>query len=197
MYMARQVRKTRFLISFLVFGAAVAGAGEVYHWVDEDGVAHFSQLPPPAAAAGEFEKREMAASTPDDYDPREDEYSVLNQAERIHAEWSALEEERRARRQSRPETPAVRPAEGPYEERYEEGYEGWRYGREYPYPVVLPHRPPIRPGHRIRGYQYRQLDDAGLWDESPAYSINSTGHRQRVDASQDLPLPRRSAPEKP
>ncbi len=180
------------LLVALLLGASAAGAAEIYHWVDEDGVAHFSQLPPPATVSADVESREIPVSTPADYDPHEDEYSVLNQAERIHAEWSALEQERLARREPRPRTPEPDVAE----RRYADDYDGWRYGRDYLYPVVLPNRPPLRPGHRVRRHQYRQLDDAGLWDESPAYSINSGGHRQRVEASRELPLPPRRPAER-
>jgi len=168
------------LVPLLLLAAGLAHAAEIYHWVDEEGVAHYSQTPPPADAAVEVETRQFDASTPEDYDPREYEYSVMNQAQRIHAEWAELMAAQEAEQEAR-EAERERRA---YERRYPERY-GWRYGRDVYYPGVHP-RPPVRPGHKVRRRQFERLDELGLWREPPAYSINSTGHRQRVETSRRL-----------
>ena len=177
------------LVPFLLLAAGLAHAAEIYHWVDEDGIAHYSQTPP-ADAAVEVETRQLDASTPQDYDPDEYEYSVMNQAERIHAEWAELMAAREAERDARREAERERRA---YERRYPERY-GWRYGREIHYPG-LHSRPPLRPGHQVRRYQFERLDELGLWREPPAYSINSSGHRQRVEQTRSLALPGSRPPE--
>lgn len=169
------------LIPALLLAAGLANAGDIYHWVDDEGVAHYSQFPPPEESGVEVETRSLEASTPEDYDPVEDEYSVLNQAGRIHAEWRAIAEAREAREERRAAEREERRRRMDDERRPPDDY-GWRYGRSVFYPSLLPHRPPWRPGHRVRRYQSEQLDEAGLWSEPPAYSINSTRHRQRVEA---------------
>lgn len=177
------------LIAALLFAAGLAHAGQIYHWVDEDGVAHYSQTPP-ADASVPVETREVTTSTPDDYDPDEYEYSVMNQAERIHAEWAALAEEREKEQEARRQARQAAQARPAYEshDRREDRY-GWRYGRDgYYYPVAHP-RPPFRPGPKVRRDQFRQLDELGLWREPPAYSINSTRHWQRVEQTRSLALP--------
>ncbi|WP_405227023.1 DUF4124 domain-containing protein [Lentisalinibacter sediminis] len=176
------------LIPALLLAAGLAHAGQIYHWVDEDGVAHYSQTPP-AEAAVPVETREITTSTPDDYDPDDYEYSVMNQAARIHAEWAALAEERAKEQEARREARRAAQEHLAHEsyERREDRY-GWRYGREVYYPVVHP-RPPHRPGHKVRRHQSRQLGELGLWREPPAYSINSTRHWQRVQQTRSLALP--------
>ncbi len=175
------------LIPALLLAAGLAHGGEIYHWVDEDGVAHYSQTPPADATAA-VETREVSASTPDDYDPDDYEYSVMNQAARIHAEWAALAQERAQERQARREARRAEQERRAYQslasESYERGY-GWRYGREIYYPVAH-RRPPYRPGRKVRRHQFEQLDERGLWREPPAYSINSTRHWQRVQESRSL-----------
>jgi hypothetical protein len=54
-------------------------ATEVYHWVDENGVAHYSQHAPAADVAG-VSKMILEDTTPPDYDPEEDRYGVEAQA---------------------------------------------------------------------------------------------------------------------
>lgn len=183
------MRRTR-LIPILLLSGGLAHAGDIYHWVDEDGVPHYSQTPP-ADASVPVESRRIAASTPDDYDPDEYEYSVMNQAERIHAEWAALAAdkaaEQAAEREARREARRQERERQAYES-YERDRYGWRYGRDFWYPSVHP-RPPLRPGYKVRRHQYERLDELGLWREPPAYSINSTRHWQRVQQTRSLTQP--------
>jgi len=176
------------LIATLLLAAGLAHAGQIYHWVDEEGVPHYSQTPP-ADVAVPVETREVATSTPDDYDPDDYEYSVMNQAARIHAEWTALAEERAKEQEAQREARRAaheRLADESYERR-EDRY-GRRYGRAVYYPPAHL-RPPFRPGRKVRRDQFRQLDELGLWREPPAYSINSTRHWQRVEQTRSLAVP--------
>src|SRR6056297_190133 len=159
------------LILTLLLTAGLAHAGQIYHWTDEDGVAHYSQTPP-ADATVPVETREVTTSTPDDYDPDEYEYSVMNQAERIHAEWAALAEEREKEREARREARRATEERLAYEsyDRREDRY-GWRYGREVHYPVV--HPPARRSGPAAR----YAVTSSGNWTNS------ASGANRRPTAS--------------
>jgi len=174
------------LFSILLLAAGLAHATDIYYWVDADGIPHFSQTPP-ADATVPVESREVETSTPDDYDPDEYEYSVMNQAERIHAEWAALAQQRTEEREARRAARSQERERQVYERDGQDRY-GWRYGREVWYPSVHP-RPPLRPGYKVRRHQYESLDELGLWREPPAYSINSTRHWQRVQQTRSLAQP--------
>ena len=52
-----------------------ARATEVYRWVDEDGVVHFSQTAPPGQET-DVSKMSLADTRPSDYDPDADIYGV-------------------------------------------------------------------------------------------------------------------------
>ncbi len=90
----------------LVFiGTALAGpavmADQIYHWVDEQGINHYSQSPPPEAASP-VETLEVDGSQPDSYDPNEDRYNVAAQAEAMQALRDEMAESRKNRRQVQP-----------------------------------------------------------------------------------------------
>jgi hypothetical protein len=75
---------------------------EIYHWVDEDGVAHFSQHAP-AEHVSDVKTLEFQDTTPEDYDPQADHFGVQAQADRMSAlreeneQLRAVNRERRAR----------------------------------------------------------------------------------------------------
>ena len=127
-----------FLVPVFLF-ATSGWAGEIYKWVDEDGVVHFSDTKP--ADDTEVESLYLGKTNPPDYDPSKDPYSITNQAERIGETWSRLEEEREARLEKRREDAQRLPAYvyQPYDPYYE----------RYRYPYYRPGlRPPSYPGHR-------------------------------------------------
>jgi hypothetical protein len=111
-------------------------ATEVYQWVDENGVVHFSQNAPAGNVNG-VEKITLEDTTPPDYDPEEDIYGVAAQAERMAALREEMAEKRDAaedRRRQAPASQAVVQYQDPYP---------YRYGN-VPY-----WRPPLRPVHPI------------------------------------------------
>lgn len=130
-----------------------AGATEVYRWVDEAGVVHFSQVAP-ASEGVSAEKLTIEDDRPSDYDPERDLYGVAEQAERMQA----LREERRAKREAALERQRQQPQ--PVIVRQEPEYGFFPvYGRPWlrpPWP-----RPPIArpPGNRPPG--------AGDWIKPP------------------------------
>jgi len=120
-------------------------ATEVYHWVDENGVVHFSQSAPPGNVSGvELMVLDTTQPVPD---PEEDLYGVEAQAERMAllrqqmAEKRELERERQ--RQSAGQAPAPNQQADPY------GYPV--YGRRPHYPG---YRPPVKPRPPVRPEPY-------------------------------------------
>jgi len=103
----------------LVFGAA--WGAEAYRWTDPNGVVHFGDHPPPGSAAGDVQPISFAPIGSQPYDPREEYFSVVNQArrmteQRIQAEkaWrerleaqARLERERRVTEAQQSEPPAA------------------------------------------------------------------------------------------
>ena len=74
-----------------------AMAAKVYQWVDEEGVVHFSDVPPGDSIATEIQEINFVNYAANDVDPNE--YSIVNQLERM-SEWRRqTEEERLARKQ--------------------------------------------------------------------------------------------------
>jgi len=116
--------------------SATVMATEIYHWVDENGVSHFTQNAPSAAIAG-VEKMTLEDTTPPDYDPEEDIYGVAQQQERM----AAIREERKEKLEAglkRQRDAAARQPAVQYDDPY-------RYGRRaFWNPPYYP-RPPLRP----------------------------------------------------
>jgi len=122
-----------------------ATADEIFRWVDDEGVVHFSQWAPPEDIDN-VATLIVHSTNPPDYDPANDHYSIGNQAERTSEAWQALAAQREDRREKRLEA----------EERERKRQESQHYDyRSYPYysppffyrPIHLPARPP---GHRPR-----------------------------------------------
>jgi hypothetical protein len=167
-----------------------ASAADIFRWVDDDGVVHFSDTAP--AGDTKVERLRVDSANPPDYDPADDPYSIRNQAERMGETWSRLEERREERRETRREAAERQPVlvYPPY----------YPYPYRYYAPVInLPGRPghrPIRPGPTIRR-QVSTLDELQLMGSRP-HSINSSAHHQRVSSSAGfLDSVRRSAPPRP
>lgn len=184
---------SRLLLIPAVFFAINAGAGEIYRWVDENGVVHFSDTKP--ADDTEVESLQIGRTNPPDYDPSQDPYSIRNQAERIGETWSRLEEEKQARRDKRREEALREPvyAYRPYDPYYD------RYRFPYYRPGL---RPPSYPGYRppLQGPTARRqvtaLDTLGLSGTRP-HSINSGRHVARVESSANFVDAIRRAPARP
>ena len=174
-------------ITFLValLAGIPAGATEIYRWVDEDGVVHFSDTKP---ADEEVNVLYVGSTNPPGYEPAEDPYSIRNQADRINLTWSRLEDERDKRREVRREQAARRPLTvyAPYDP-YDDAYHYSYYRPGFRPPFRPPHRPdnrPVRPLPVIRG-QVTAMDELGLTGPRP-HSINSGRHLARVESSADF-----------
>jgi hypothetical protein len=117
--------------------AAAAEATEVYRWVDDDGVIHFSQNEPSGKDAT-VEKITLEDTTPPDYDPEEDLYGVQALAEEmtvLREEMAEKREQARERQLNAPQQPVV--------QNQQSGQYGYPYYGRPPYYPGL--RPPVRP----------------------------------------------------
>ena len=73
-----------YLPIFLALSTAVACAVEIYTWVDDSGVTHFSETPP-AADASDTQIIDIAPTATPEGVMDDEFYSVVNQAERMEA----------------------------------------------------------------------------------------------------------------
>ncbi len=162
------------------FGASSSSGGEIFHWVDEDGVLTFSDWAP-ADNTVEVSKLVVSNSNPPGYDPNEDQNSVLEQAERTNARWAELKEQKEERRKQREER-----AERVQIPQYVEYDYPYYYGPGYYYqPIQRPgfgHRPPFR----VKKRQLFALDQLGLLDRPRPHSINSSAHLARINAGKNI-----------
>ena len=130
-----------------------AGA-DIYQWVDDQGVTHFSQVPP--ASQADVRTVEIEATNPEDWDPQEYDHSIMNQARRTDERLAAAEEERKEEQAGAPPVPYPPPYyyypppqpvyyratvahRKPY---YDYGHKAGPWKRKR-------HKPPRRPAHRF------------------------------------------------
>lgn len=78
-------------------------AEQVYQWVDEDGVTHFSQWAPDNTVDG-LSKIVLTDTTPANYDPEEDRYSIKALADQIESMRAQIEQKREEHRRRQSET---------------------------------------------------------------------------------------------
>jgi hypothetical protein len=162
-------------LALIAIGTPPSEATEIYRWVDDTGVVHFSDTRPRHETT--IETVELRPLNPDSYDPADDPYSILNQAERLQAAWT---ERRSAKRsdEDRWREPATEKPVGPR-----------RYAPYLYYPAVTGIAAPprrFRPGAGDTRAQSAALDALNLTSQRPA-SINSGVHRDRVMRSEGLP----------
>ncbi len=128
-----------FLLAFLASMPVLAA--EVYHWVDENGVSHYTQSAPPADVNG-VKKVILQDTTPSDYDPEEDRYGVEAQAERMASLREEMAEKREAQRER--QRNAVQQPVVQYQQPYPYGYSPFWRPPYYPSPPLRP-EPPVAP----------------------------------------------------
>ena len=178
--MRRYKRNVIAVVFVLLLGNGIPSfADEIFHWVDEDGVLHFSDWAPKNNGV-EVSKLIVGNSNPPGYDPNEDQNSILGQAERMNERWAELKERQEERRKQRLEL---------------EEQQRRRYVPEYDYPYYngsyLYYRPGHRPGfgHRrpvkVQKRQFGIMDQLGLTGPRP-HSINSSAHLARINAGKGL-----------
>ena len=173
--------------------AATVEATEIYKWVDEAGVVHFSDTKPADVAS--VESLRVRQTNAPEYNPADDPYSIRNQAKRVGETWDRLEKERDERQEKRREE-ALRQPVYVYQP-YDSYYSHYRYPYYRP-GIRPPSRPgyrPVRPGPTIRR-QATALDELGLSGPRP-HSINSGAHHARVTSSANFLDVARNSPPRP
>jgi hypothetical protein len=120
----------------LVIFCSGLGATEIFHWVDENGVSHFTQSEP-GPEVSRVSILTLEDTAPADYNPEEDRYGVQAQAERMAALREEMAEKRKAKAERRRNAEASKPVV-----QYQEPY-GYGFGRRL-YPSYYP-GPPVRP----------------------------------------------------
>lgn len=124
------------LVLFALLACRPAGATEIYHWVDQNGVPNFSSTAPPGQK-GQVETVVLEESPAPRYDPEKDPFDVEGQAGRMAAYREEMTRRREAaatRRAAQPQ-PVVQ-----YQDRYIGG--AWWNRPYYPRPPTRP-QPPI------------------------------------------------------
>lgn len=121
-------------------------ANEIYHWVDDQGVNHYSQSPPPSASS-EVQTLNVDGSQPASFDPNEDRYHVAAQAEATQAVRDKLAENRKNKQVAQQNAPETTVIYYPQEERYNDMLypPGYRPRPPFPRPPRPPHSRPDRP----------------------------------------------------
>lgn len=112
-------------------------AQQVYRWVDEQGVVHFSDTAP-VGESGEVSTLTIPDSRPAGYDPQQDVFNIEATRERTQALREELQGQREARRERNAAQPVV--VQQPEQRNY-----GFPWDYPYGYPPLRP-RPPIGPG---------------------------------------------------
>jgi len=167
----KHVFATICLISLIIGDAAIGG--EIFHWVDEDGVLNFSDWAPENSNV-EVAKLTVSNANPPGYDPGEDQNSVLGQAERINARWAALNEKQEERRKQRLEREEQRLQTVVYDYPYYN--DSYFYYRPVHGPGIGNRRP-----FKVQKRQFGVLNQLGLTGMRP-HSINSSAHLARINA---------------
>ena len=85
------------MLTLALLASQNAMAVKVYQWTDEEGVVHFSDTPPQNDAAGDLSEYELVNYEGEKADS--DEYSIVNQLERMTAWRRQAEEDQRAWKQ--------------------------------------------------------------------------------------------------
>ncbi len=122
--------------------AGPAAATEIYKWVDENGVTHFSQTAPDPSVGG-VSQQTLRDTTPTDYDPEADIFGVEAQAERMKQMREEMDEKRQARLEREREAQRQQPVQ--YRDREYYGYPVYRPGWVNPRPPLRPTPPVARP----------------------------------------------------
>ena len=124
----------------LLLAAPAVLATEIYHWVDKDGVPHYSQNPPPSDTSG-VNRMKLEDTSPANPDSEEDLYNVEAQQKRMASIRQEREEQSEAERERRRKVAAQQPVVI-YQQPEQYAYPFWNSG-------IYP-RPPNRPGPPVR-----------------------------------------------
>jgi hypothetical protein len=160
------------IVSVALTALQSAAAQEIYRWVDEQGVVHFSDTAP-AAESGDVSTVTLDDTRPANYDPEQDIYNLEATEQRMQALRDELAAEREARRERAAAQPPV-VVQYPEQQHY-----GYPYDYPYGYPRPpggYPGKPPFRPPHRPPPGTEPPADDTSTW-RPPGQSGDRGGRR--------------------
>ena len=151
-------RTVIYLSLLLTLPAALASAAQVYTWLDEAGVTHFSETPPPDPAT-DIQLVDILPPPASADTPIGDFYSVINQADRMESSRLANEKLAAEKKQADAEASRARAEAAALQQgAYNNSDDDTRYYPVYPYYPRYGHRPgrpgyghkpvhPVYPGH--------------------------------------------------
>ena len=174
---ARLLIASIYVISLVLGNQAFAG--EIFHWVDEDGVLNFSDWAPENNNV-KVAKLVVSNANPPGYDPSEDQNSILEQAERVNVRWTDLKERQEERRKQRLELEEQQRRLQPVIYEYPYYNDSYFYYRPVHQPGLGQRRP-----FKVQKRQFGSLDQLGLTGARP-HSINSSAHLARINAGKAL-----------
>lgn len=180
----RQVVSIAGLLLVLPGAIQPTSAAEVYRWIGEDGVVHYSDEKPRDDAS--FTTMQFAESRPQEYDPHKDPYSIENQAKRINESWSQLAQVR-AERVEQLEQASQNSVLASQNQLQQRRNFGPRYFSPWFNSNLVPLNFQRRIDPRAASRQQQAIDGLNLSGQRPA-SINSGAHRERVQRSGALPI---------
>jgi hypothetical protein len=137
------LQATGWISALMILWAWHPAAADLYHWVDENGVRHFSNTRPPAGVESSVIGEEIPYDPETDSQRRAQEDAMLKDRESAETQRRLEEAERKAEEARRQAEAAKRKADR-LEKELEEQEEDRSYG------VYYPRR---RPGHRPPGYR--------------------------------------------
>lgn len=135
--MDTRIKSLKVAIAAMILLPLSLSAGPIYHWVDDDGVHHYTESPPPEKS-DEVSTVAVDDTLPQDYEPDQDIYNVAQTTERTQAIREDMEEKReksredRSRQASQPVV-VVQQQASPYASNWWGGSPGY------------PNRPPVKP----------------------------------------------------
>ncbi len=134
-------KKLNTLVLLAVIASTNVAATEIFQWVDENGVQHFTQYPPDSEVQG-VSKQTLVEAGPRGEGPVEDVFNV-EAHEKHMAEWREERDKKRKEARERNDYATQQPPK--YQQR------NYDYSRSLWYPPIYnrpPQRPPYRPPNR-------------------------------------------------
>ena len=134
----------RLMILGLLLSPTSLFANSIFHWVDENGVHHYTESPPPSDIR-DVSQVAIEDTRSSDYEPGQDIYNVAEQQERMLAIREERAEKREKYREAQERQARQRPVVVVQQTGYPYATSGWwnRPGKPPPW------RPPLKPVHPI------------------------------------------------
>ncbi|MGH8119962.1 MAG: DUF4124 domain-containing protein [Gammaproteobacteria bacterium] len=167
-------RATCLMLALALLASQEALAVKVYQWTDEEGVVHYSDTPPPEDAVAEISEIELFDTAGSTADP--DEYSIVNQLERMTAWRRQAEEDRRAWKQLQLEEERLALEQKSYQPPDEASTDTYYPVAYYPYSYYPNSYYPRAFNYSYRGNFPRHMNRHGRHFPDKHFGIGNRGH---------------------